>query len=163
MPKQYSAEIVRSDGYRSRIFTDGVRQRVELHGATGIQSIVISRPDKGVAWSLMPGSTVFYETPFTQQVAQSVLDPSSLLDWQEEGTEQIDGAECVRYRGRYTRPAGAAYELCFVERASGIRRRKVTFDKAGSERLTVDWRSVTLEPPDPAVFELPQGYSVERL
>ena len=161
MPKQYSAEIVRSDGDRCRVFSDGVRQRIELYGPSGIQSIVISRPDRGVAWSLTPGSTTFYETPFTQQ--DNVTDPSSLLDWHEEGTEHIEGVECVRYCGRYFIPAGAAYELCFVERSNGVRRRSVTFDKSGALRLTVDWRSVNLEPPDPAVFEVPQGHSVERL
>jgi hypothetical protein len=163
MPKQYSAEIVRSDGDRSRVFTDGLRQRIEIYAAGAVQGIVISRPDKGVAWSFMAGSTLFHETPFTQQVAQSVVDPTSLLDWQEDGSEQIDGTECVRYRGRYRFPAGAAYELCFIERATGMRRRSVTFDKTGAQRLTVDWRSVTFAPPDPAVFEVPQGYSLKRL
>lgn len=162
MPKQYSAEVVRSDGHRSLIFTDGVRQRVEYYSPAGLQTIVISCPDRGVAWSLNPGSTICYETPFTQQVAESLVDPASLLDWQEEGTEQIEGAECARYRGRYTFHAGAAHELRFVERGTGMPRRSVTFDKTGAQRLTVDWRSVTLGPPDPAMFEVPPGYSIER-
>jgi hypothetical protein len=163
LPKRYSAEIVRSDGDGSRIFTDGIRQRVEVYDASGIRSIVIARPDRGVAWSLKRGTTVFFETPFSLKVAQRVLDPTSLLDWEEEGTELIEGTECIRYRGRYKSSAGAAYELCFVEPASGIRRRSVTFDMTGAQKLTVNWHSVNLESPDLEIFEIPQGYSVENL
>jgi hypothetical protein len=164
MPRQFTADVARSDGDRSRIFSDGVRQRVKRHGPDGVQSIVIGRPDRGVAWSLVPGSRAVYETPLAPEAAQSTLDPTSVLDWQEEGAERVDGVECVRYRGNYeVAAAGAAYELCFVERATGVRRRSVTFDATGAERLTVEWSSVTLEPPDPTVFEIPEGYSVERL
>lgn len=150
------------DGDRSRIFSDALRERAEVHGPSGIQSIVISRPDRGVAWSLLAGSSVIYETPFTQQATQSALDPTSSLDWREEGVESIEGIEGMRYRGHYTFPAGAAYEL-YIEHSTGVRRRSVTLDKTGAQRLTVDWRDVSLESPDPAVFELPQGFSVERV
>jgi len=67
MPEQYTAEVVRSDGKRSKLYIDGLRRRIELCGpGGGLQGMVISRPDKGVAWSLIPGSTSFYETPMTQ-------------------------------------------------------------------------------------------------
>ena len=111
----------------------------------------------------MPGCEVFYEAPLAPDEVESLPDPSTLLDWEQDGTEIIDGRECLRFVGHYTHPAGAAYEVCFIDRASGIRRRMITYDKLGRQALTVDCQSVSLGPPQPSLFELPDGYTVEKL
>jgi len=160
LPKKFSAEHIRSDGDRGKVYIDGLRRRFDIQFANGLRSIVIHRPDKRVGWSLMPGCDVFYESPLT---SDEMPDPSTLLDWAQDGTEIIDGRECLRFIGHYTFSAGAAYEVCYVDRASGIRRREITYDKLGRQALTVDCRSVSLSAPDPSVFELPDGFRIEKL
>lgn len=111
----------------------------------------------------MPGCEGFYESSLTVDEVESLPDPATLLDWEGDGSEIIDGHECLRFVGHYTHPAGAAYEVCYVDQISGIRRRMITYNQLGREALTVDCQSVTLGPPEPSVFELPDGITVEKL
>jgi hypothetical protein len=145
------------------VYVDGLRRRFDIRFANGTRSIVIHRPDKGIGWSLMPGCEVFYESPLASDVVESLHDPTTLLDWIQDGTEIIDGHECLRFVGHYTFPAGTAYEVCYVDQISGVRRRMITYDKLGRQALTVDCRSVSLGPPEPSVFELPDGFRVQKL
>lgn len=166
MPKQFSAEIVRSDGNYSKIWIDGFRRRVETYNENGIQSIVISRPDKGVLWSfVLPDYKVVQEFPLKSEPIEGAFDPTTLLKWTQEGIELVDGHECLRFIGRYNIPdvpAGDAYELAYIDLVTNMYRRKITYNKLGRQSLIVDYRSVILEPPDKLVFELPEGVFVEK-
>ncbi len=153
----YSTKIVRSDGISSRIFSDGLRKRLEIYGQGSIPTIIISRPDLGVNWLLMLDGEQYQEAPFNDQYG--TFDPDSMLEWQVEGLESI---EDVSYRGLYKFTESVwVYELSYVDPNIGFHRRSVTFDKTGSKNLTVDCFSLSPEPTDPKMFELPQGYNKE--
>ncbi len=167
MPKLFSAEIIRSDGIYNKIWTDGFRKRVEFYNENGLQSILISRPDKGISWNfLMPDCKVVQELPLSREVMESIFDPTTLLEWTSDGIELIDGHECLRFIGHYNFlgvPVGEAYELAYIDRASSMYRRKIIYNKKGKQSLIIDYRSVILEAPDLSVFELPEGTLVEKL
>jgi len=111
----------------------------------------------------MPGCEVFYESPLTEGDLDVLVDPTALYDWTPDGSEFIDGRECLRFVGRPAAPAGKALEVYYIDRATGLHRRAITYNKLGNQSLVVDYRSVALGPPDPSVFELPEGCSVEKL
>lgn len=160
LEQYYSTEIIRSDGISSRIFSDGLRQRIETYNQGSIPTVSISRPDLGVIWLLMSDSEQYQELQFNNQYG--TFDPDSMLEWQAEGLESIEGVEYLRYRGLYKfADTGGAYELRYVDQNNGFCRRSVTFNKTGSKSLTVDWHSLSPEPPDPKMFDLPQGYTKE--
>jgi hypothetical protein len=63
LPRQFSADVERSDGESSRVFHDGALSRIECysHGAT---TVTICRPDRGVIYELHLEERSFYEIPF---------------------------------------------------------------------------------------------------
>jgi hypothetical protein len=90
-----------------------------------------------------------------------MLDPEMLYEWTAKGHALIDGRRCIRFVGIYRDakgPVGKAREICYIDAKTGIRRREVSFDMKGKVALTIDCLNVTLGPPAPEVFRLPEGY-----
>jgi outer membrane lipoprotein-sorting protein len=163
MPKQFSEEAIRSDGGRTIAYLDGWKQRLEEWNATGPFRIVICRPDKGVIWSLDPGTKTYTRTKFPKNFGR-LLKAATLLegiDWIIDGAEIVDGRRCRRFLGRYRNsdgPAGKAHQICLVDAKTGMRRRMVTFDKNGKKALTVDCVNAVVGPPPRKLFDMPEGY-----
>ena len=158
-PEKYSAEIVRSDGLIKRVFVNEWMRRIESGG-----TITIFRPDKEVIWFLKPTEKLYNERKMRVKTVERVLNPESLCDWTNAGTEAINGRECHKFVGKYKFSADKqeAYEICYVEVDSGIRRREVTFNKNGKQVLVVDSLNVQIGPPDSKVFEVPKDYKKTR-
>jgi hypothetical protein len=162
LEQYYSTEIVSSDGIRSRIFSDGIRKRIETYNQGSIPTITITRPDLGVNWLLILDSKQYQEFQRDSWYRTFEFDLERGLEWQEEGLESIEGVEYVRYRGLYKfSELEVPYQLRYVDQNNGFRSRLVIFDKTGSKSLTVDCYSLSPEPPDPKMFDLPQGYTKE--
>jgi hypothetical protein len=160
MPTRYSAEIVRSDGGRTILYVDGWTRKLEMYPKTGRPSIVISRPDKGVIWSLTPDTKTYSQTKLPPEL-EHAFNPDTLCDWTEDGAEMIDGRKFRRFIGRYREasgPIGEAHEVCFVDAKNGMRRRMVTFNVNGERVLTIDCLNAKVGPPPREVFEMPEGY-----
>jgi hypothetical protein len=159
LPRAYSRETVRSDGSVTRIFTDGVRSRIDGNDGDGKpKTITISRPDLGVAWSVDPKLNIYNESKVSAADYDQVANPEDGEEWEEEGTEVVGGVECKRYRGtRKGSDSSLAHTMIFVDPNTGIRHRTVTFDKTGKQRLVIETKAVKMGPPDASVFELPAG------
>ena len=97
LPKQFSAEIVRSDGDRIVVYIDAWMRRIDMYSKNGHSSIVITRPDKGVVWTLSAQDRTFYETKLPKADLEALTDPDSLCEWVAEGDELIDGRKCLRF------------------------------------------------------------------
>jgi len=155
-PKRYSAEIIRSDGERSLVFEDGVRGRVEDG-----KNILIRRLDKGVAWNLTPETKTYSQVKLTKEMVKRAISLETLCDWRADGTEVIDGRNCLRFIGHYHSADGAsdaAHEIYYVDAKTHMPRRNITFDLNGKKALTVDTLNVVLGPQPREIFEIPAGY-----
>jgi outer membrane lipoprotein-sorting protein len=159
-PKSYSAEMVRSDGNRSVLYVDGWTRRLEFYPKSGQPSVVISRADKRVIWSLSPDTKTYSQTKMPAGMERA-FDPDTLYDWSEDGIEMIDGRRCRRFVGRYREasgPIGDAHEVCLVDAETGMRRRVMTFDVKGKLALTIDYLNAKVGAPPRHFFEMPGGY-----
>jgi hypothetical protein len=159
-PKSYTAEMVRSDGDRTMLYVDGWTRRLEMYPKVGQSSIIISRQDKRVIWSLSPDTKTYSQAKMPDGMERA-FDPDTLYDWSEDGTEKIDGRRCRRFIGRYREargPIGDAHEVCFVEAKAGMRRRVDSYDMKGKLVATIDYLNAKVGPPPRQVFEMPDGY-----
>jgi hypothetical protein len=156
-------EVSRSDGGGSKEYVDGGRRRLELYQRDGsITGLTIWRPDWGVCWTLVPGSRNFLEYSLAELEAMAEQASVLALDWTPEGAEVIGGLDCRRWVGRYREPARGAYEECFVEVATGLPVRHITYDMAGQKSVVWERQSLKLGSPDSAMFEIPDGYVITR-
>jgi hypothetical protein len=162
-----------SDGQKSREFVHGRLKRLEIYSLTSeLPQLHIYRPDKGLSWTAMPGSKTLQEFSDSPAEAATALAINALVAWSEEGTAVIDGCQCIRFVGKYVEPPadagyyvtgpGRAYEECFIDAANGLPVRHVTYDQLGQQAVVNDRKAFDLQPRDLELFELPQGYIVER-
>jgi hypothetical protein len=161
-PKRYSAKVVRSDGEPTGlVYADGPKGRQETRLPDG-NTILISRPDKGVIWTLRPETKTYSQVKFTKDmVKRAARFVESLYDWRADGTEVIDRRRCLRFLGSYrqgTGPSGGAHEVQYFDAKTHMPRRFVTFDMNGKKALTVDFLNIVLGPQPRELFEIPAGY-----
>lgn len=131
-----------------------------MYPKNGHPSIVISRPDKGVIWSLTPSTKTYSQSQLPRGL-EHAFDPDTLYDWTEEGTAMIDGRRCRRFVGRYREargPIGDAHEVCFVDAKTGMRRRVDSYGVKGKLAATIDYLNAVIGPPPREMFEMPEGY-----
>jgi hypothetical protein len=165
LPGQYSVQTVESNGDRIVLYVDGEKERLELHRRTRRPVIRIRRPDKGVEWSVSSDTNTFSEVKLPPEDAELQSEIESMLcnEWDEDGTELIDGQPCARFveRSRHSpvgQPGGQA--VCHVDVQTGMRRRDSYYAADGELVATVDY---VVGSPPPGVFELPEGCKkVER-
>src|SRR5262245_52783817 len=160
LPKQFSAEMICSDGDRTMIYVDNWTRRLDMYPKTSHPRIVINHPDKEVIWSLTPHTKTYSQSKLPRGLERA-FDPDTLYDWREEGTEIIDGRIHRRFVGRYRQtrtPIGDAREVCFVDARTGMRRRVDSYDKRGKLVLTIDYRNAKVGRPPRKVFDMPAGY-----
>jgi hypothetical protein len=163
-PECYYLEMRYSDGRHSKEYVGGGRRRLESYSATGELSwLHIDRPDKGISWSALSGSTVLSESPCPKAAATGASAPDPLVEWTKEGTAVLEGCVCIRFVGRYriSMPTGLAREELFIDAANGLPVRQVTYDLVGNPALVNERLAFNLQPPAPALFEVPEGHTVE--
>lgn len=159
-PESYTTEMVHSDGDRTLLYVDGWLRRLEMYPKGGRTSIIISRSDKRVIWSLTPDTKTYSQGKMPEGMERA-FDPDTLYDWSEDGTETIDGRRCRRFVGRYRETGGRigdAHEVCFVDAKTGMRRRVDSYDGKGKLVATIDYLNAKVGPPPRHVFEMPAGY-----
>ena len=159
-PKRYTAEMVCSNGDRKMLYVDGFNMRMEEFPKTGAPTILISRMDKRVIWSLSTSTKTYSQTRLPDAMERA-FNPDTLYDWTEDGMETIGGRRCRRFVGRYREargPVGDAHEVCIVDARTGMRRRRDSHDVNGKLVATIDYLNAKVGPPPRQVFEMPEGY-----
>lgn len=160
-PKQYSVEIVRSDGHRKLVYEAGnSTSRIEESDKTGLTCIVLSRSDKGMIWMLDSKTRTYSHTKLPKD-QDRVFDPDMLFDWVADGSEMIDGRRCRRFVGRLRNrdgSLGTISTIVFIDGKTGMRRREVTLGQDGRPYLTIDYLNAVVGKPPRSLFEIPEGY-----
>jgi hypothetical protein len=157
LPRAYSVESVRSDdGERTRLYVDGWMERIEMPDE---HTIIITRPDLGVIWTLDTQARTYRQSKLPARLDEA-FNPDMLDEWTQDGTEKIDGRSYLRFVGRSKNPdfGGAISEVCFLDPKTHIRRRIVTFNKSGKCVLTIDSVNAVVGPPAHELFDMPEGY-----
>lgn len=156
LPRQYSAEIVRSDGDAGRVFVDGLLRRTEAT-VNGTTSIAISRPDLCCLYMLFPDTKSYMASPLTDDFLSVVETDDVGEQWEFVRDDLLDG-ETVKCFHAYLPGQLRPYEVVYVQPETGIRVRAVTYNQNGDEVLTIETRNVVIGPPPKEVFEIPEGY-----
>jgi len=98
LPASFSATVVRSDGDSAKVWIDGQKRRTDLTMGGRCTSIAITRPDRGVMYSIDPISRTYHEIPFGD-AERAALEANVEADvqWELVGTADIDGQRYDEY------------------------------------------------------------------
>ncbi|MEA3333795.1 MAG: DUF4412 domain-containing protein [Pseudomonadota bacterium] len=151
---EYSADMeTRSQGHivvQGKIFIKGELSRHEMNQG-GRKVIMISRLDKGVAWTLMPQEKSYLEMSIDLDDNEIMPDNwKSLLEKEGKklGSETVNGIKCNKYE---ITDEGEKV-TCWIAKKEGMAVRIVTTESE------VNYRNIRTGQQSDHLFQIPTGY-----
>jgi len=155
----YSADsTMEADGgmaMKSRVYHTFGKERMEMGGAEG--SVTIIRKDKKVSWQLM--GDMYMEMP----LAQSDSPDLGAMDVEQTtvGEETINGIRTTKSKVIATKKDGTKLGGFFWRTKDGIMVKMDLLSKEGDKkiRMASELSNLKIEKQNPALFEIPAGYT----
>lgn len=142
---------------KSKIYHKPNMDRTEMGGADGMTSIV--RKDKKVIWQLM--GDMYMEMPMDDSNA-SGMDVFEIVEQTEVGQETVNGMKTTKSKVVAVKKDGSGkFGGFFWTTKEGITVKMDMLSKDGDRkmRMTSELTNIKLEKQDPALFEIPAGYT----
>jgi len=142
---------------KSRIYHTVDKDRMEMGGSDGMVSII--RKDKKVVWQLM--GNMYMEMPMDASNA-SGTEAFDIVEQTEVGPETINGLTATKSKIVAVKKDGSGkFGGFFWTTKEGITVKMDMLSKEGDKkmRMTSELTNVKLEKQDPALFEIPAGYT----
>ena len=121
------------------------------------EMIAISRPDKKLSYLVYPGLKSYAEMTMTE--AEAGTDDSKMkVDIKADGSESVDGHDCLRNKVTVTDADGKAREFT-VWNAKDMKKFPVKIETNEGGRATkMLFKAVKFEKPDAAKFDAPKDF-----
>ena len=125
----------------------------------GDKTIMILRHDKKKMWMLMPEEKMYMETP----MAKARIDDLSAYQIKQMrvGPETVNGIKTTKYKvimiGSNGNKMGGFFWVTKDDIV--VKMDAIAVDKQGKERFKIDLKNLKVGTQDPALFEVPAGYS----
>ncbi len=137
-----------------------IRKEQDIGGSTQVSII---RMDKGVMWTLMPDDKMYMEMSLQQAQSQNPgVDTSGYqMEKSEVGKEVINGHEAIKYKIIMTSPDGnklGGFQW-IVNPGIQIKLDAISKDGETKERIKMELTNLKIGKQDPALFEIPTGYT----
>jgi hypothetical protein len=146
---------------KSKVYHAPGKERKEQEMG-GENMVTIMRTDKQLIWTLMPGE-MYMETGIkSAQQPGSGDDPSNYTyERTEVGPEVIDGHQTTKYKVIATDPKGNKMGGFMWVTSEGIQIKMDLIGKTGSTktRMKTGLTNLKIGKQDPALFEVPSGYT----
>ena len=142
---------------KSRIYHTVEKERMEMGGSDGMVSII--RKDKKVVWQLM--GNMYMEMPMDASNA-SGMDAFDITEQVEVGPETINGLKTTKSKIVAVKKDGSGkFGGFFWATKEGITVKMDMLSKEGDKkmRMTSELSNLKIEKQDPALFEVPAGYT----
>ena len=157
----YSADsMMETEGgmtMKSRIYHTVEKDRMEMGGSEGMVSII--RKDKKVVWQLM--GNMYMEMPMDASNA-SGMDAFDIVEQAEVGQETINGLKTTKSKIVAVKKDGSGkFGGFFWTTKEGITVKMDMLSREGDRkmRMTSELTNLKIEKQDPALFEIPAGYT----
>ncbi|THJ17957.1 MAG: hypothetical protein CAF42_006415 [Nitrospira sp. CG24B] len=142
---------------KSRIYHTANKDRMEMGGSDGMTSI--TRKDKKVVWQLM--GNMYMEMPMDTSNT-SGIDAFDIVEQAEVGQETINGVKTTKSKVVAVKKDGSGkFGGFFWTTKEGITVKMDMLSKEGDKkmRMTSELTNLKVEKQDPALFEIPAGYT----
>lgn len=142
---------------KSRIHHSLNKDRMEMGGADGMVSII--RKDKKVVWQLM--GDMYMEMPMDASNA-SGMEAFDIVEQSEVGQETVNGIKTTKSKIVAVKKDGSGkFGGFFWTTKEGITVKMDMLSKEGDRkmRMTSELTNLKIEKQDPALFEIPSGYT----
>lgn len=160
---EYSAVMtMRSDegNMKAKVNYAPGRERREMTVA-GESSIQILRFDKNVLWILMPGERMYMSAPMPDDVAMLTHSDTGQMQMTPLGEETVNGVRATKNAVKGSEPDGERYEgFVWVTKDDIVVKFEMTSTGTGENgRFAMELSNLKVGKQDPALFEIPAGYT----
>jgi len=122
------------------------------------QMVMVSRPDKKMAYVIYPGLQSYVETGLTE-ADSAATNNDYKVETTELGKETVDGHPCVKNKVTVTDKNNNKHEST-VWNATDLKNFPVKIQTAeGGSSMTMLFKNISLAKPDAGQFELPAAYT----
>ena len=142
---------------KSRVYHTVDKERMEMGGSDGMATII--RKDKKLVWQLM--GNMYMEMPMDASNA-SGMDAFDIVEQAEVGPETINGLKTTKSKIVAVKKDGSGkFGGFFWITKEGITVKMDKLSKEGEKklRMTSELSNLKIEKQDPALFEIPAGYT----
>lgn len=154
--------VVRSDGPESIVYRNGENCREDELKNGKIETTVIARGDLGKMWSINHASKSGLEIKMPKQQMAESIDPDADLVFEDAGTVWFEGKNCLCWIGRFPDSHKGNYHRYLIDEDLQMRVQCESFRADGTLVVSCQRKDISLDPPDPAVFELPSDIKIRR-
>ncbi len=144
---------------KGRVYSAPGKERREMVQG-GQKMITIMRHDKKVVWMLMPEQKMYMETSISNNSR-----PENLSGYKIEqtvvGTETVNGVSATKSKVVMTDSKGAKMGgfMWTTSDKIGVKTDVIAMDKSSKMRIKMDLTNLKVGRQDPALFEIPAGYT----
>ena len=149
-------QVVMAEGsFTQTVHHSHGKERSEMQ-MEGMSMISIIRPDKNVAWQLMPMQNMYMEMDMNSAKKMSGKAPDDVTI-EKMGSEMLDGINTTKYKLLMKDKSAGGFIWLSPE---NIPVKMDFLSKEGKEkqRITMTLKNLKVEPQEAALFELPAGY-----
>jgi hypothetical protein len=138
------------------------RERREMVTDGGDKMTVIMRLDKKMAWTLMPAEKAYMEMSLDQASSQAKDDISKYkIEQAVVGPEILNGVHTTKSKIIMTGPKGQKMGgfMWVTNNKIMVKMDAIAIDKNDKMRFKTELTNLKVGKQDPALFEIPQGYT----
>jgi outer membrane lipoprotein-sorting protein len=138
------------------------RERREMVTDGGDKMITIMRPDKKVAWILMPSEKMYMETNIAQAAGKDNTDPSQYkIEQTVIGPETLNGVQTTKSKIIMTGPKGEKMGgfMWMTKENIMVKMDAIAIEKNQKMRFKTELTNLKIGKQDASLFEIPPGYS----
>ncbi len=162
---EYSAdEIMEASGMTmlSKVFYSKGKIRKEQN-VQGNKSIMIIRPDEEMMIMLMPDQRMYMEmeAPKDKGLEEDVSGDftKNMVAQKNLGKETLNGIKTTKRQVIIENPEGGYTGLIWQSKEGIMVKMEMTPENKDAGTFTLELKNIRQEPQDPALFEIPQGYT----
>jgi outer membrane lipoprotein-sorting protein len=155
---EYSAikHIVSAQGsFVQQVYFAKGKERSEMQ-MQGMTMILINRPDKQLAWQLMPMQKMYSEIELGKAKTMSGSAPSD-VSIENMGSESLNGAPTVKYKLILKDKSAGGFIWLSPENIP-VKMDFISKDGKAKNRITMTLTDLKLGAQPEAMFELPEGF-----
>lgn len=161
---EFSADLIRNSGGDeeiSKVFIKGKLRREEVKEDGELSVINITRPDKGVAWNLMPEDRMYIEIPLagmTPGAMENIEDLESSAKMRALGKETVSGYPCEKRRYDSSEEGQGAVVTVWYSSELDYPVKIHVQAFGGEEEMVLEFQNIKTDNIPDSMFEIPEGY-----
>lgn len=149
-------QVVMAEGsFTQTVHHSHGKERSEMQ-MEGMSMISIIRPDKKLAWQLMPMQKMYMEMDFASANKMSGKAPDDVTI-EKIGSDMLDGMSTTKYKILMKDKSAGGFIWLSPENIP-VKMDFLSKEGKDKNRITMTLKNLKVEPQEAALFELPAGY-----